>query len=352
MSLFAKPEVKILKESSNAKEYLAKLEELQKTVSKDSPLHKKIDNEISIVKAGIIGEENILFELKNSGMDLVVLHDICLVDADGNSAQIDFIVLTPYVRVFIECKNLFGDIEITNNGEFIRTIAYGGKKYQEGLYSPITQNERHMLVFKNCLTEDKTLIMRLGIEKCFNHWNRSLVVLANPKTILNDQHAPKDIKSKVIRADQLIKTLKAYKASSKFNQKELLEDGEHILAMNHKDRKDYLERFIALKESLDEEAILTAPSETTTEPQQGPEPKHETEPSSKLESTPAPTAASAPAPEDPTIQDFPEERLCPRCGSKLILRTAKRGNYVGNQFWGCSQYPKCKYMENLIPDHD
>ena len=59
------------------------LEELQAIVKKGSPLYKKIDKEISIVKAGIIGEENILFELKNSGMDLVVLHDICLVDPGG-----------------------------------------------------------------------------------------------------------------------------------------------------------------------------------------------------------------------------------------------------------------------------
>ena len=41
-----------------------------------------------------------------------------------------------------------------------------------------------------------------------------------------------------------------------------------------------------------------------------------------------------------------------KCGNKLILRTAKKGNYQGNQFWGCSQYPKCRYIENLIPGHN
>lgn len=321
MSLFAKPEVTILKESSDAKDYLAKLEELQTTVQKSSQLYKKIDKEISIVKAGIIGEENILFELKNSGMDLVVLHDLCLVDPDGNSAQIDFLVLTPYVRVFIECKNLFGDIEINNKGEFIRTIEYGNKKNKEGLYSPITQNERHMLVFKNCITKDKNVIMRAGIEKLFDHWNRSLVVLANPKTILNDQYAPKDVKSKVIRADQLIKTLKSLKAADKFSKKELIEDGNNILSMNHGDRKDYLEKFLELKKEMEAEEAANKPEQVPTE-----------------------------APSSTPVQE--EEKLCPKCGSKLVLRTAKKGNYQGNQFWGCSRYPKCRYMENLIPDHD
>jgi len=30
---------------------------------------------------------------------------------------------------------------------------------------------------------------------------------------------------------------------------------------------------------------------------------------------------------------------CPKCGKSMVLRTAKRG---GNQFWGCSGYPKCR----------
>lgn len=33
---------------------------------------------------------------------------------------------------------------------------------------------------------------------------------------------------------------------------------------------------------------------------------------------------------------------CPRCGSTMIKREAKRGANAGNGFWGCSTYPKCK----------
>jgi restriction system protein len=32
---------------------------------------------------------------------------------------------------------------------------------------------------------------------------------------------------------------------------------------------------------------------------------------------------------------------CPRCGSSMVLRTAKRGTHAGEQFWGCSTYPAC-----------
>jgi ATP-dependent DNA helicase RecQ len=33
---------------------------------------------------------------------------------------------------------------------------------------------------------------------------------------------------------------------------------------------------------------------------------------------------------------------CPNCGSEMVLRTARRGPNAGNEFWGCSSYPKCK----------
>lgn len=30
-----------------------------------------------------------------------------------------------------------------------------------------------------------------------------------------------------------------------------------------------------------------------------------------------------------------------------FLRVAKKGQYTGNQFYGCSNYPKCKYLQNI-----
>ncbi len=39
--------------------------------------------------------------------------------------------------------------------------------------------------------------------------------------------------------------------------------------------------------------------------------------------------------------------LCPACGQSLVLRTARKGPNAGNQFYGCSNYPKCKYTQNI-----
>ena len=35
------------------------------------------------------------------------------------------------------------------------------------------------------------------------------------------------------------------------------------------------------------------------------------------------------------------EPNCPKCRASMRLRTAKRGKLSGQQFWGCSTYPKC-----------
>lgn len=34
--------------------------------------------------------------------------------------------------------------------------------------------------------------------------------------------------------------------------------------------------------------------------------------------------------------------MCPRCGSPMVLRTARKGRNAGTQFYGCSTYPSCK----------
>jgi len=36
------------------------------------------------------------------------------------------------------------------------------------------------------------------------------------------------------------------------------------------------------------------------------------------------------------------EPICPRCGSPMIKRVARKGANAGKSFWGCRSYPQCK----------
>ncbi|MGH7869224.1 MAG: topoisomerase DNA-binding C4 zinc finger domain-containing protein [Candidatus Dormibacteraceae bacterium] len=55
------------------------------------------------------------------------------------------------------------------------------------------------------------------------------------------------------------------------------------------------------------------------------------------------SAVSSPVgPAAPTGAPFDSTPACPKCGSKMILRTAKSGANAGGQFWGCSNFPRCR----------
>ena len=44
------------------------------------------------------------------------------------------------------------------------------------------------------------------------------------------------------------------------------------------------------------------------------------------------------------LQSLPAQSTapaCPLCGAEMVQRTAKRGQYSGQAFWGCCRYPEC-----------
>ena len=49
--------------------------------------------------------------------------------------------------------------------------------------------------------------------------------------------------------------------------------------------------------------------------------------------------------DSPTEVDLEQSLICPKCGAALVLRTAKRGANAGKEFYGCSNYPKCRYTK-------
>lgn len=233
-----------LKESSNAEEQLEKLKNLEPLLNKKGQAILRQD--IRRLEYGIAGEKNIAFELKNSHMPMYILHDLYLEDGDL-SAQIDYLVFTRKICLVIECKNLLGDIEINNRGEFIRTTNFGGRKQKEGIYSPITQNQRHLELMRKIRVDNKNNILtKLAVDSGFKDSYKSIVVLANPKTVLNSKYAKKEVKDKVIRADQLINYIKDMHEQSKelsLFDKGLLEWAQSYLNLHKEVEKDYTNKY-------------------------------------------------------------------------------------------------------------
>src|SRR6266446_1415503 len=52
------------------------------------------------------------------------------------------------------------------------------------------------------------------------------------------------------------------------------------------------------------------------------------------------TATAAPVSQPVPVAEVPARPKCPRCGSEMVLRRAKKGAHAGHEFWGCSMYVK------------
>ena len=228
------------------------------------PNNEKISLKLKLAELGLQGEKQIEFELKNANIGMYVLHDINLCFEDLK-AQIDYIIITPAYTYFVECKNLIGNIIVNDRGEFIREISYNGKKYKEGIYSPLWQAQRHLEVYKKIWQNRHGLLFKHLYGNSFDIWNKALVVLANPKNIIDVRKAPKEVKNKIIRSDYLVSHIKKDIANCNKDylstQKDMEKIAYTIMSNYHREvHKNYEAEFMKLideteNNGIDKEAI-------------------------------------------------------------------------------------------------
>lgn len=182
-----------VKEYEGTNEQLKQLNELLELVGDDQK--EVIENEIKMVQAGLIGEKNVAYELKTSFLPIICLHDIRL-EYKEFSSQFDFIVISKRCIFVLETKSLQGDVIVDSQGNFIRVFKdYKGNVYKkEGINSPISQNDKHVEILKRFL---KDINFKNNIPIA------SIIIIANPKSIIDLRFAPKEIKDKIIKHDQI-----------------------------------------------------------------------------------------------------------------------------------------------------
>lgn len=253
-----------MKESSDAELFIEKMEDLK--FNSSGSLKDDIDKQIRLAKYGLIGERNVAYELKNSDLDMYIIHDLYLEYGDMN-AQIDYLVVTRKHIYVIECKNLFGNIEIDNSGNFIRSYELLGKYVKEGIYSPITQNQRHMRILKEIRkTSKQNIFSKFLFERNFDNNYKSIIVLANPKTYLNSKYAKKEVKEQVIRADQLISYIKKTDnadTSIEMDENTMYDLAQFYLNSNQPTKSNYVQKYdVVLTEATQEKTncSLSAPA--------------------------------------------------------------------------------------------
>lgn len=246
--------------------FFKKYNELEKQIQALQKLHDKYPNneeiykELKFCEAGLRGENEIEYELKNADIGMYVLHDINL-SYNGSTAQIDYILFTPAYTYFLECKNLIGNITVDASGQFIREYTWNNKHQKESIYSPLTQAEKHIDIFNKIWKSqhENDFLVKI-LQPNINDYYKPLVVITNKKNLLNLENAPNNIKNNVIRADSLVSYIKNDIANRKkelrWTKKEMYKNAYKIMSCYNKDIKiDYEEKYKSLISDEDKMAI-------------------------------------------------------------------------------------------------
>ena len=237
--------------------FFKKYNELEKQIQVLQKLHdkypnnEKISKELKFCEVGLRGESEIEYELKNVDIGMYVLHDINL-DYNGNTAQIDYILFTPAYTYFLECKNLIGNITVDASGQFIREYTWNNKFQKESIYSPFTQAEKHIDIFKKIWKSqhEKDFLIKI-LKPNIDDYYKPLVVITNKKSLLNLDSAPNIIKKHVIRADSLVSYIKNDISNRKkellWSKEEMYKNAYKLMSCYNKNvRINYEEKYKSL----------------------------------------------------------------------------------------------------------
>lgn len=219
-----------------------------------------------------------------------VLRNVYLPKDNGETSEVDVVFITQKGIFVFESKNysgwIFGDEKSKN-----WTVMFPNKR-KEQFYNPILQNKTHMKWMKSFVGEDVPLF--------------SIIVFSERCELKKVTVESEDIK--VIKRDRTYATVRGI-----WDKKPDVVSDEKLEELYSK-----------LKELTNvDEAVKKAHVETI-------ENKYKKKP------------------EDSGTEEVKKEHVCPKCGAELVLRTAKKGENAGKQFYGCSAFPKCRYMRAVI----
>lgn len=309
-----------LKRADDKSQRVALLEEILALPGLEASQKRWARDELGRLRKGIQGEKDAAFFLDQHFADAanhVILHDLRLV-VDGDVAQIDHLIINRAFGFYlIETKNYAGNVVISPHGEF--TVEYDFGRF--GVPSPIEQSHRHERILRKML-ERLGIANRIGTGFEFHH-----VVMFHPKAIITRPPAKVFDTANIIKADQFpswhktyvekeVGLTAAFKGLANVRSLETITEWGEKLKRQHRP-----EDTLALPEFM-----VTALQDRLSAP-------------GVPVVAPAPSAASA---AEPPRSSSAADKACPRCGSPMVLRTARKGSTVGAQFWGCSGFPKCR----------
>lgn len=234
------------------------------------------------------------FKFKDS-KNWALIHDL-RIEHNGQVAQIDHLLIGRMMDIYvIESKSFTSGVSISDEGDF----SYFYKNKTCPISSPIAQNERDIKLLDHYLTDNNLYPKRLGVALKPNYINIVLVSpeskLIKPKKGLYDCSAvmTSDKFSNYFEDDLDSEPINSLVSITKVISPESLRSFSEMLACHH----------VPLTNNYSAEFGINDSSDSLD------------------------------------VKEVPD---CPQCTKPMVKRIVKKGKNSGNEFWGCSDYPKCK----------
>ena len=268
------------------------------------------------------------------------LFNVYIPKENDKTTEIDVLMIAPKGIFVFESKNYSGWIfgnELQKN--WYQTLPRGkGRSHKEHFYNPIMQNNAHIRHLKALIGDSvPTWSVIVFSNRCTL---KNVQVKSNEITVINRravapvvnsifEHTPADLLTPAQISE-------IYDQLFPYTQVDKSVKDKHIANIRRKTHSTSLKPETSLQLS-DQPTMPVTSTDKAVVPN-----------SLIVESSPEEVIArkdmgtdnaNAPASHVQVVNK------CPRCGSNLILRTASKGSNIGNQFWGCSNYPKCRYIQ-------
>ena len=247
-----------------------------------------------------------------------ILRNVYVPKDNGETSEIDLLYITQKGIFVFESKNYSGWIFGDEKGQKWTMMLPNKEKHS--FYNPVKQNQTHIKWLQNYIGENIPLFSIIVFsERC--ELKKITIVSQDVKVIKRDltYAAVRDIwdKNEDRLSGEEVENLYIKLRNLTKVSKETKEN--HI--QNIKDKYGD-----SGKKSERQEEPVKTPENVVLEPEKNIIKEVEAE--------------------EPNIEKAETDKICPRCGKKMVLRTAKKGENAGKQFWGCSGFPKCRYIES------
>lgn len=264
----------------------------------------------------------------------------------GETTEIDILLLTRNGIFVIESKNYSGWIfgsETQKN--WCQTLPAGkGKSRKSYFYNPVMQNQSHIKHLKSFLGEE---IPMYSIIVFSQRCTLKDVTIKNSEIHVIHRDQASAVISGIcstspcsVLAD--IKIANLYTRLYPFTQLSESEKAQHVVAIQNSfaQKTKFIPDMPANPSAVCNESDLHAsPLPVSTHDE------HVAEQCANAAAPPAePTTCRKDSGNTSAASPVP---VCPQCGVPLVLRTATKGSTAGKQFWGCSNFPKCRYSKGI-----